>query len=187
MKDISCIEFSVLPDGEIMVKREWEPVFQLKEEHRDIVSQLLDLLRESYPQAYRALAQLYKESERNLPFFEFRMASRFIRCNFAEASRERSDIDEYNILNFEDVRCPLKGTADCPYCGVICRPKAETALSVRELEVLKHVVEGCDNRTIGDRLGISPATVNKHRISIRAKTGLENMPDIVRYFQRLKR
>lgn len=47
----------------------------------------------------------------------------------------------------------------------------DDALSVREIEVLRCVAEGCANKTVGARLGICEDTVKAHMKSILAKLG----------------
>ena len=48
---------------------------------------------------------------------------------------------------------------------------ASDALSARELDVLKTVAEGCSNKTVADRLGISEDTVKGHMKNLLAKLG----------------
>ena len=59
------------------------------------------------------------------------------------------------------------------------RPVA-SALSAREREVLSLVVEGVDNRGIGERLGISPRTVEVHKSRVMAKLGARNLAELIR-------
>lgn len=47
-------------------------------------------------------------------------------------------------------------------------------LTAREAEVLLWVSRGKTNRDIGDILGLSPRTVNKHLEQVFAKIGVEN-------------
>ncbi len=53
-------------------------------------------------------------------------------------------------------------------------------LSGREREVLKAIAEGCNNRQIGEKLGISPRTVEIHRANTITKLHAKNTPDAVR-------
>jgi two-component system, LuxR family, response regulator FixJ len=59
------------------------------------------------------------------------------------------------------------------------RPVA-SVLSAREREVLALVVEGVDNRSIGERLGISPRTVEVHKSRIMTKVGARNLAELIR-------
>ena len=59
------------------------------------------------------------------------------------------------------------------------RPAA-TALSQREREVLALVVDGVDNRAIGEQLGISPRTVEVHKSRVMTKLGARNLAELVR-------
>jgi DNA-binding NarL/FixJ family response regulator len=49
-----------------------------------------------------------------------------------------------------------------------------TSLSVRELEVLRQLAAGLTDREIGERLGISPRTVETHVGSVLQKLGVRN-------------
>lgn len=59
------------------------------------------------------------------------------------------------------------------------RPVAST-LSAREREVMALVVEGLDNRGIGERLGISARTVEVHKSRVMAKVGARNLAELIR-------
>jgi DNA-binding CsgD family transcriptional regulator len=48
------------------------------------------------------------------------------------------------------------------------------ALTPRELDVLRWIARGKSNRDIGEILGLSPRTVNKHLEQIYVKLGVEN-------------
>jgi DNA-binding NarL/FixJ family response regulator len=55
------------------------------------------------------------------------------------------------------------------------------ALTERELDVLKLVVQGKSNKEIAQQLVISPKTVSVHRSNILAKLGMGNSVELVRY------
>lgn len=55
------------------------------------------------------------------------------------------------------------------------------ALTPREIEILKLIVEGYTNRQIGEELMISFRTVEGHRANIADKLGLHTRVDLVRY------
>lgn len=57
---------------------------------------------------------------------------------------------------------------------------AAAALSAREREVMALVVEGLDNRALGERLGISPRTVEVHKSRVMAKLGARNLAELIR-------
>lgn len=58
------------------------------------------------------------------------------------------------------------------------------ALSDREKEVLEQLLLGLHNRDVGQRLGISPRTVEVHKARILAKLGARNIVDLLRQLQR---
>jgi len=57
----------------------------------------------------------------------------------------------------------------------------ESLLSARELEVFILTAGGLESKEIGDRLGISPRTVDVHRANIRQKLGLSGVHELMRY------
>lgn len=66
-----------------------------------------------------------------------------------------------------------------PSAAIGTRP-VSTTLSAREREVMTLVVAGLDNGTIGERLGISPRTVEVHKSRVMTKLGARNLAELVR-------
>jgi DNA-binding NarL/FixJ family response regulator len=62
---------------------------------------------------------------------------------------------------------------------------AYDTLTAREQEVLVLIAEGYSNREIGERLFISPKTVDNHRSNIMQKLGLRSTIELVRYAAKL--
>ena len=58
------------------------------------------------------------------------------------------------------------------------------ALTEREREILKLVAEGYTNNQIGERLFISPKTVDTHRTHIMDKLNLHSRAELVKYAMR---
>jgi two-component system, NarL family, response regulator NreC len=58
---------------------------------------------------------------------------------------------------------------------------ATEALTPREMEILKLIVEGYTNRQISEQLSISIRTVEGHRANISDKLGLHSRLELVRY------
>jgi FixJ family two-component response regulator len=77
-----------------------------------------------------------------------------------------------------------RGMRDLPQdaASIGTRPVAST-LSAREREVMGLVVEGLDNRSLGQRLGISPRTVEVHKSRIMTKLGARNLAELIRIAQ----
>jgi two-component system response regulator NreC len=61
------------------------------------------------------------------------------------------------------------------------QPKSTEALTPRETEVLKLIVQGYTNRQIGEELSISIRTVEGHHANISGKLGLHSRVELVRY------
>lgn len=181
---IRNIEFYNTPDGNIAVKPEHAAMFYLTEKHTDIISEMLTMISELYPQTFQELSELYSKSIRNKAYFEYRIVHRFIRCNFGEYDALNQDIDHRGIFHFEHVRCPLRG--ECRLEGIVCSPKVNSKLSEREKEVLRLLSEGDDNREIADKLEISPNTVKNHIMRMKIRLGLESKLQLVAYYQSIK-
>lgn len=60
------------------------------------------------------------------------------------------------------------------------RAGAIAALTPRELEVMRLLATGLQNREVADRLGLSPRTVEVHKARILAKLGIRNVAELVR-------
>ncbi|RME74383.1 MAG: DNA-binding response regulator [Chloroflexi bacterium] len=61
------------------------------------------------------------------------------------------------------------------------KPAEPLPLTDREIEVLTLIAEGLTNKDIGERLGISPRTVARHRDNISAKLNLSTRAELTRY------
>lgn len=177
---LEMIEFYKTPDGAVMYKKANEPVRELSSSDRVLIESLIEMIRTRYPNAFAALSGEYTKSETNRWEFEFRIVSRFIRCNFGEYNLNSPDIDADGFFRIEEVGCPLRG--ECRMEGVICKPKLESNLTPRENEVLKHIANGEQTQEIADALMLSPLTVNRHRENIKAKLGLRTIAQIVNYY-----
>lgn len=57
----------------------------------------------------------------------------------------------------------------------------KTDLSEREIYILKHICEGLTTAEIGDIVGLSPRTVEGHRLRMMEKLGLKNTAGLVAY------
>ncbi len=60
-------------------------------------------------------------------------------------------------------------------------PQSTEALTPREIEVLKLIVQGYTNRQIGEELNISFRTAESHRASLSEKLGMHSRVELVRY------
>lgn len=176
----SNIEFYNTPDGAVMVKPVGHPAFELCESHRDIITGLLAVIRDRYPKAHTALMELYSRSTMNRTYYEYRVAHRFIRCNFGEYDQYRLDINHRGNFQFEEVHCPLRG--ECRHEGIICKPELDTRLTERETEVFRLIAANLQTDAIAKELHISPCTVNRHRENIKAKIGAGSVAEMVAYW-----
>jgi two-component system, NarL family, response regulator NreC len=64
---------------------------------------------------------------------------------------------------------------------VAATSKPAEALTPREIEVLRLIVQGYTNRQIGEELNISVRTAESHRANLCGKLGLQSRVELVRY------
>ena len=57
----------------------------------------------------------------------------------------------------------------------------DNIITQREVEIIKHIAEGCSYKEIGERLFISKRTVETHKKNIMEKLGFSNTVEIVKY------
>lgn len=178
---IDKIEFYNTPDGSVCCKPEGKPMFVLDESCRKLIEEMVITIKELYPDAFKALSELYSTSERNRAFYEYRIVHRFIRCNFGEYDALHNDIDAMGGFHIEDVRCPMRG--ECMLEGCVCHPRLQTALTPREQEVAVLMGQGYDKLEVANELGISVYTVSRHVANIKARLKLRHTHQIVSYFK----
>ncbi len=180
MGNIANIEFYTTPEGDVMVKEVGQPAKQLKDSDRELIGRLLTIISDRYPQAHRALMNLYSKSTMNRVYYEYKVVHRFIRCNFGEYDQYNIDVDKNGTFRMEEVRCPLRG--ECTFEGIICKPVLDIRLSDREMEVFSMVVDNMSKDEIASALCISPFTVDRHRDNIKAKIGVRSIAEMINYW-----
>ncbi|WP_395700620.1 response regulator transcription factor [Aquabacterium sp.] len=79
-------------------------------------------------------------------------------------------------LLLQAIDAALAGLASTP----AATPPRGSALSPRERQVYELIVAGLDNRSIAERLGISPRTVEVHKARLMAKLGARNLAELIR-------
>jgi DNA-binding CsgD family transcriptional regulator len=180
ISDNENVEFYNTPSGQVMIHVEGEPVRLLKEEDVDFISRRLETIQSLFPDAFSALSELYSKNSRNKKWYEFRMVSRFIRCNFGEYDELRRDIQN-GVYNFEEVKCPQRG--ECPFEGIICKPKMKTILTNAEKSVAKLYASGLTFREIADELGISYNTVHTELYHVKVRLKLKSSKEITKWIK----
>lgn len=175
------VEFYNTPEGEVMYKQHGKPVQVLTIGSREIISELLEIIRTRYPSAFKALSELYTVNEPNRLLYEFNIVSRFCRCNFGEYDAHTPDVDSDGFFHFEEVSCPLRG--ECRMEGLICKPRLNNQLTDRELQVVELISKGYKAQEIADKLFISAKTVCRHRENIKAKLQIRTLPQLSAYYQ----
>ena len=110
MQRLNNVEFFNSPEGEVQIRDE-KGVRTYMEEEKELTDALFSVIEIDYPQAFKALSEIYNKSKVNAPYFKYRCAHRFIRCNFGMYDKV-PDVDELGRFNFENVACPLVGSAN---------------------------------------------------------------------------
>lgn len=152
------------------------------ESDTELIQYLLELIREHYPDAYKALEKEYQKSAIYIPRYQYLIVRRFCKCNFGKLDATKIDVESTGSFNFEKVECPLRG--ECKWDGIICMPKFNTRLSEAELRVMKLIYEGMSKEEIADRLYLSPNTVKNHIKSVYCKLGIHEKSEFIQYANR---
>ena len=152
---------------------------KVTEQDTNLVRDLLEVIREQYPEAYKALSEHYKKSALNVPYYQYLMVMRFVKCNFGNLDNTQQDVDLFGRLHFERVPCPMRG--ECPFEGVICCPKFNTKLSDAEMRVMRLVYHGLDKAEIASQTYLSPHTVKNHILSVYRKLDIHEKAEFIRY------
>ena len=151
---------------------------RLTEKDTEVISGLLSMISEMYPQAYSALQDEYSRSAVNVPYYQFLMVRRFCKCNLGRLDNTKIDLTQ-DKFSIERVDCPLRG--ECKHEGIICCPRMNTKLSDAEMRVMRLVYDGLSNEEIGSRLYLSPHTVKNHIKSVYAKLGIHEKSEFIQY------
>lgn len=167
-------EFFTDPNGHDLVVKQDGKFFTLDDKHTELIQFLYDHIRDLYPDAFKTLHELYGQSWN----FKFLIIIRFSKCNFSVLD-DKNDIQPDHSFKLEFVSCPLRG--ECRYEHIICRPKLNTSLSNRELEILKLICNNLTAQQIADKLFLSFHTVDNHRKNILRKINEHNIAGIVDY------
>ena len=149
------------------------------ENDTELVHYLLELIREHYPTAYKALSREYQKSSSNVRYYQYLIVRRFCKCNFGKLDSTRFDVCHTGEFNFEKVECPLRG--ECRHEGVICCPVFNSSISDAEMRVMRLVYDGVSKDEIAEQLYLSPHTVKNHIKSVYCKLGIHEKSEFIQY------
>lgn len=169
--ELQSKEFYRTPNGEIMISDECGSRILTKND-RAFISEMLKKMWEFWPDALASLSKEYAKCRPNIPEFEYRIVCRFLKCNFGRFD-STLDIDQLGNFHFEEVECPLRG--ECKLEGIVCRPKFNSKLSDREIEVMHYYYKGMHVEYIADQLCISPETVLTHKRNALQRTDTHSL------------
>lgn len=143
-----------------------------------VLDELAAEIEACFPDAYRALDNLYTESRLNRQYHKLRIVRRFVRCNFSPIDN-KPDISDGHFCNFEYVPCPLRG--ECKLERVVCNPKFKPSLRRSEMNVMRKWYEGLNEDEIADTLHISTHTVHNHIRNAYSRLGVHSRSEFVKY------
>lgn len=152
---MESVEFYII-GGQTCIRRSDGAGKPLIPQDRDAIGFMLENMRKYFPQAVARLEEWASASQPNKLYFEYRIVDRFIRCNFGDADFLHSDVDDYGMFHFEEVKCPLRGI--CKDEGVVCKPKAQVILPEEEQKVVSLYARGFLPGEIAERLGKAEST-----------------------------
>lgn len=175
MTTFNNIEFYTDPHGRVMIA-DAEGVRSYRQEDCALTDYLFARIEEEYPEAFRALSELYCRSKANIPYFKYLVCSRFVRCNFGAYDR-RDDVGHDGQFRLEEVACPLR--TECIYAGIICDAKFDTNLTQRQREVMRLYCEGYTREEIAAELFISPETVKATKRNAFRKVGVHSLAEFI--------
>lgn len=177
---LRSIEFNSIPGpaGDVEVRQMDEPVFRLNPSNREFVVAFIEAIKAKKPIALKRLEDRFIKSKENRAFYEFLICRRYAKCNFG-ALDNQCDIDENGNFVIEFIQCPNCG--ECRDYGYVCNSD-ESILRKSELNVLRLIISGHNNKEIAEILFISPATVHNHRNNMLERLSVNNTAGLIRYW-----
>lgn len=177
---METIEFRVSPDGNVYFSKNGGTENRLTRFNKELCGRMIQIISNRFPGAWSRLRLLYppkSNSAADKDISAFQIVERFIRCNFGELDTLSPDMAN-DILNFEEVRCPLRGV--CKDENIICKPQSLTKLSPAEKEVVQLYLYGYTFTEIARRLGKAPQTVKVQLHNIKNKLETKNCREIIK-------
>lgn len=151
---------------------------EITERDTELIDEILERVENFYPEAFKALNDIYGMSQINIPYYKFLRVRRFLKCNFGNLDTSEKD-DKNGIFNFEAIHCPLRG--ECKYDGVICKPTFNSRLSEAEKRVMRLYYNNESIDRIADHLYLSGHTVRNHIKASYAKLGIHSQAEFIAY------
>lgn len=86
-----------------------------------------------------------------------------------------------NYFNADITKALLSKNNSSSFISLAKKSSLVTELTDREKEIIKHLSQGFTNTQIGDKLFISPRTVDTHRTNIMRKLDIHNVASLIRF------
>ncbi len=156
-------EFQKTFSGDVMIHGE-SGSHIMTENDREFICAFYALISGLWPESVECLSRKFAKLRYNVRLYEFRIVRQWIKCNLGNYDGIL-DIDQLGNLHLEIVSCPLRG-GDCPLEGIVCKPKFNSKLSERELEIMRLYFTGHNEESIADSLCISQDTIRTHKRNV---------------------
>lgn len=151
---------------------------EITEKDQDLIDGILERMETFYPEALKALNEVYEKSSINVQYYKYLRVRRFLRCNFGALDTKEND-DIGGVFNFEKIACPLR--CECRYNGIICMPHFDSKLSDAEKRVMSLYYRNESIDKIADNLYLSGNTVRNHIKASFRKLGLHSQAEFISY------
>lgn len=119
-------------------------------------------------------------AEKSLPIF--RATEEQLKPNNRKTQTKSSQEIQLDRLSSETVKARAKSKSKTTYKT---EDIAESALTTKEMDVLKLVVTGGKNKEIANSLGISEASVKVHKSRMTSKLGVKTIPELKEALEKL--
>lgn len=180
---LNDVELCNTPSGVVMVYPIKGDPYALSPSNIDVVTSLFNYIDCYYHEAFEALTQVYCKSERNLPYYRFKVVSRFIRCNMGNLDTQEVDLSD-NTMHLEEVSCPLRGSGDCFFENIVCKPKSTLPLTPQQRRVYKLYADGLNTVEIAEAMCLAIATIERHRKDIQQRLSLHSLSDMISFYHK---
>jgi len=175
----------VVNKGDILVTEMEEKAYILNQTHRHIIMAHMDDLSEEWPTALSCLEKRYFQSKINRMYFEFLIVRMWIKLHFGQTDH-LMDIDENGNQNIEYCYCAQRG--ECEGCNLkdACYPVRSTNLRKAEINVLRLLTLGLDEKAVAESLCISSNTVRTHIRNMLVRYDFHKASQLIEMWHRLK-
>lgn len=135
----------------------------------DIITTMYGIIKNRYPKAYEAISSIYSD--------RLMIVRRFIACNMMNDDILQYDLNE-NIINVEDVKCPLKGGL-CKWEGIICKSRNMYKIADEDKKLVMMIKTGLEYSEIAGFFNVKVNAIKKRILRLKRMTGARNRMELI--------